>query len=148
MNRLLLSFFLPLISLNQFCRESEYRMKLYGSNLFVVTVPMNENFSPNKRWQSLLLLPGQDAKIPFNAKDRCFYKSNGFCITLFRICHVICWSVFHFSFASSLEKLNRRIKTWNRKNIAEIIWKEGCLVLFVKKSRNCISWYKDKEWKL
>ena len=41
--------FLSLISYNQFCSQSEYQMKLYESNHLVATVPMNKNFSPDKR---------------------------------------------------------------------------------------------------
>ena len=95
--------FLSLISWNQFCSESEYQMKLYESKHFVITVPMNEYFSPDKRWQSLLLSAGLSAKMLFNAKGRYNDISNSFHITLFWICHVTCWSVFHISFTSSLK---------------------------------------------
>ena len=51
-------------------------MKLYESKHFVITVPMNEYFSPDKRCQSLLLPAGLSAKMLFNAKGRYNDKSN------------------------------------------------------------------------
>ena len=79
-----------LISYNQFCSQSEYQMKLYESNHLVATVPMNKNFSPDKRRQSLLLPAGLSTKMLFNAKGRCNDKSNSFHIALLRMCHVTC----------------------------------------------------------
>ena len=70
--------FLSLISYNQFCPQSEYQMKLYESNHLVATVPMNKKFSPDERWQSLLLPAGLSSKMLFNAKGRCNDKSNSF----------------------------------------------------------------------
>ena len=82
--------FLSLISYNQFCSQSEYQMKLYESNHLVATVPMNKNFSPDKRRQSLLLPAGLSTKMLFNAKGRCNDKSNSFHIALLRMFHVTC----------------------------------------------------------
>ena len=46
-------------------------------------------------------------------------------------CHLlICFSFFRIF----LKRLDLWIKTWNRKNKAKIIWKESCVVLFIKKS--------------